>query len=358
LNTKLSVLITPLDWGLGHATRCVPIVSEFLKRDCKVSIATSGGALQLLKQEFPQLTFFELVSYNAKYATNDRLITKLFFQSLKFMAAIRTEHKQIDEILKGNRFDLIVSDNRFGCYSKNTKSIFVTHQINFVLKPSMRWAEGIINYWNQERVKKFDHCWIPDLPNQSFSGELSTPKGLPVSFVGILSRFKKTTSHSEKKYDLLALISGPEPQRTIFEKVIREQSINLNKRILLVKGKPNEGEIVITNGLISEVGHLKTDELQQAIESSEFIICRSGYSSVMDLAMMGMNNIIFVPTPGQPEQEYLANRIESMNWAYAIDQGKLDIVKAINESKNYIGLAVDESNNVLLSQAIEAELNP
>jgi uncharacterized protein (TIGR00661 family) len=357
VNPEFSVLITPLDWGLGHATRCIPIISEFLKRDCKVSIATSGGALQLLKKEFPQLTFFELVSYKAEYAIDDRLLTKLFSQSLKFISAIRNEHQQLKQLLKEHRFDLIISDNRFGCYSKDVKSIFVTHQINFVFKSSMKWAEGIVNYWNQQKIKKFDHCWIPDLPDQKFSRELSTPKGLPVSFIGILSRFKKRSGVLDKKYDLLALISGPEPQRSIFEKIIRDQSVNLNKRILLVKGKPEEGEIISIEGLISEVGHLKADELQEAIEASEFIICRSGYSSIMDLSMMGTNNIIFVPTSGQPEQEYLAKKMQVMDWAYAIDQDKLDIIRAINESKNYIGLAVGESNNALLSKAIEAELN-
>jgi UDP-N-acetylglucosamine:LPS N-acetylglucosamine transferase len=358
LKTKLSVLITPLDWGLGHATRCIPIITEFLKRGCKVSIATSGGALDLLKKEFPQLIFFELVSYKAEYAMDDRLLTKLFSQSLKFISAIRKEHQQLKQLLKEHRFDLIISDNRFGCYSKDVKSIFITHQINFVLNPSMKWAESIVNYSNQQKIKKFDHCWIPDLPKQNFSGELSTPNRLPVSFIGILSRFKKRSGVLDKKYDLLALISGPEPQRSIFEKIIRDQSVNLDKRILLVKGKPEESEIISIEGPISEAGHLKTKELQEAIEASAFVICRSGYSSIMDLAIIETNNIIFVPTPGQPEQEYLAKKMQAMDWAYAIDQDKLEIIKAINESKNYIGLTVGESNNVLLSKAIEEELNP
>jgi uncharacterized protein (TIGR00661 family) len=357
LNPEFSVLITPLDWGLGHATRCIPIITEFLKRGCKVSIATSEGALQLLKKEFPQLTFFELISYKAEYASDDRLLTKLFFQSFKFMAAIRKEHQQLKQLLKEHRFDLIISDNRFGCYSEDVKSIFITHQINFIFKPSMKCAENIINYWNQQKIKKFDHCWVPDSPDQKFSGELSTPNGLPVSFVGALSRFKKSKDTSEKKYDLLALISGPEPQRTIFEKIIKAQAVGFNKRILLVRGKPEEGKIISAEGLISEVGHLKTDELQQAIEISECIICRSGYSSVMDLATMGVTKIIFVPTPGQPEQVYLAKRIREMNWAYAIDQDKLDISKAISELKSHVGLLVDESNNDLLKKVIEAELN-
>jgi uncharacterized protein (TIGR00661 family) len=356
LNPKFSVLITPLDWGLGHATRCIPVIAGFLKRGCNVSIATSGSALELLKKEFHNLTFFELVSYKAEYASDTRLLPKLFFQSLKFMRAIRTEHHQLKQLLKEHQFDLIISDNRFGCYSKDVKSIFITHQINFIFKPSMKWAEGIVNYWNQQKIRKFSHCWIPDLPDQKFSGELSTPNRLLVSFVGVLSRFQKSTSHSEKKYDLLALISGPEPQRTIFEKLIREQSINLSKRILLVKGKPNEGEIIVTNELFSEVGHLKTNELQQAIDASEFIICRSGYSSVMDLAVLERNKIIFVPTPGQPEQVYLAKRMRDMNWAYTVGQDQLDISKAAAECLNFKGLEARDLAENLLQQAVDKML--
>jgi uncharacterized protein (TIGR00661 family) len=353
LSKKFSVLITPLDWGLGHATRCIPIIDAFLAKDATVSIATSGGALELLKKEYPQVPFFELVSYRAEYATNHRLLTKLFFQSFKFFSAIKKEHLQIKEILRDHHFDLIISDNRFGCYSESIPSIFVTHQINFVFRPSMKWAERIINYWNRQRIKKFSHGWVPDLPDRHFSGDLSAPKGLPTSFVGILSRFHKSSPTNEVKYDLIVLISGPEPQRTIFEKLIREQITNLNKKVLLVKGQPEKGEIISSNGLIAEAGHLKASELKTAIESSEFIISRSGYSTIMDLAAMGRSKIIFVPTPGQPEQEYLATRLKATNQVYAMNQDEIDIGEAMVRCIKFNGLSLSSTNAMLLQKAME-----
>jgi hypothetical protein len=356
LNKDFSVLITPLDWGLGHATRCMPIIQEFLKRGCAVSIATSGGALQILKREFPQLTFFELVSYRAEYAKDGRLLSKLFFQSLKFLWAIKKEHQQLNDIIKVKSFDLLVSDNRFGCYSKSIRSIFVTHQINFVFMHSMKWTESFFNYWNRQRIEKFNHCWVPDFSDRSFSGYLSYPHDLSVSFVGILSRFQKSKMKAKKKYDLLALISGPEPQRTIFENIIRVQISILDKKTLIVKGKPEEGEVISKDGLINEVGHLKAGELQLAIEESEYVVCRPGYSSIMDFAVIEKDNIIFVPTPGQPEQEHLAAILKDKNLVFSIDQDNLDLSTDIMESRKYRGLSIQYGPNQL-AIAIDKELN-
>ena len=349
-------MIAPLDWGLGHATRCIPIIREFRKRDCTVMIATSGGALQLLKIEFPELAFFEIASYRAKYATNNRLLIKLFFQSFKFISAIRKEHAQLRQILKDNNIDLIVSDNRFGCYSMEVKSIFVTHQINFILQTPFKWASKLFSSWNQQQIKKFDTCWIPDFPNQEYTGKLSSPHELSISYVGVLSRFQKSTCAIEKKYDVVALISGPEPQRTIFEESIRKQVEGLALKVLLVKGKPEEGGSISNRGNVSEVGHLRELELQHAIEESEFVLCRSGYSSIMDLAVLERKNIIMVPTPGQPEQEYLAALLDSKGRAFTVAQENFDLIQAMKKAIDYLGFTSGVFNNDLLKAAIDEAL--
>lgn len=350
----MKILVTPLDWGLGHATRCIPIIRELLKRNCEVSIGTSSGALSLLKREFSELKFFELTSYRAEYASNGSLLTKLFFQLIKFMRAIRAEHRELDQILKYNQFDLIISDNRYGCYSTKVKSIFITHQINFVFRPSMKWAEGIVNTWSRKQIRNFDQCWIPDLPNQKFSGELTSVKEISFSFIGILSRFQKAAKQSDA-YDLLVLISGPEPQRTIFEDLIRVQLKNSSMKVLIVKGKPEEGEEIKSRGLLSEAGHLLSNELQRAIEESEFVIGRSGYSSIMDLATIGKKNIIFVPTPGQPEQEYLARKLMAEGTVYSVNQNQLSLMKDMKQTKNFSGL-FEDSDTSLLTNAIDQVL--
>jgi uncharacterized protein (TIGR00661 family) len=352
LRKSFSVLVTPLDWGLGHATRCIPIIRDFLQRDWNVLIATSGGAMQLLKLEFPQLTFLEIASYQPEYATNSRLLPKLLLQSFKFISAIQKEHRQLNQILREYPVDLIISDNRFGCYSQNVKSIFVTHQINFVFRPPFKWASRLFSFWNQRKIKRFNECWVPDFPDRPFSGDLSATNDLSVVFVGPLSRFHKPTQPIEFEYDLLVLLSGPEPQRTILEVLITQQLTKLDLKVMFVLGNPHAGDSVVSKGQVSRVGHLKEAELKCIIEESRFVVCRSGYSSILDLAALQKRNLIMIPTPGQPEQEYLAEFLLHKNWVYTVSQKDFDLAMAIDQSVGFLGLNCGEVEGGLLHSAI------
>ena len=352
MSKSFSVLVTPLDWGLGHATRCIPIIRDFLQRDWNVLIATSGGAMQLLKLEFPQLTFLEIASYQPEYATNSRLLPKLLLQSFKFISAIQKEHRQLNQILREYPVDLIISDNRFGCYSQNVKSIFVTHQINFVFRPPFKWASRLFSFWNQRKIKRFNECWVPDFPDRPFSGDLSATNDLSVVFVGPLSRFHKPTQPIEFAYDLLVLLSGPEPQRTILEVLITQQLTKLDLKVMFVLGNPHAGDSVVSKGQVSWVGHLKEAELKCIIEESRFVVCRSGYSSILDLAALQKRNLIMIPTPGQPEQEYLAEFLLHKNWVYTVSQKDFDLAMAIDQSVGFLGLNCGEVEGGLLHSAI------
>lgn len=350
----MRILITPLDWGLGHATRCIPVMEELLSRGCDVSIASSGGALSLLKKEFPQLTYYQIVSYNAQYQTSGSFIRKLIWQAPKFLQAIAYEHKQIKEIVKANSIDLIISDNRYGCWDENVKNIFITHQLN--LLPQSSWLiKAIVNRFIISKIKKFDECWIPDLPNSFYSGDLSKNSSVPTRYIGILSRFKSATP-LKLKYKLLAIISGPEPQRQIFEDVIRTQCSKVHGNVLMVKGLPEKENAFQTTGNLTEVNHLGKSELQDAILSSEFVIVRSGYSSIMDLARLGAKNITMVPTPGQPEQEYLAKRLSEENLIYFSSQESLNLLESIRKAEVTKGFSNSNSAN-LLSEALASLLS-
>ncbi|MCA6367146.1 MAG: glycosyltransferase [Cytophagales bacterium] len=353
MNRPFTVIVSPLDWGLGHATRCIPIIRAFLQRDWNVLIATSGGALQLLKLEFPQLTFFEIASYQPEYAKNGRLLPKLLLQSFKFVSAIRKEHRQLNQILQEHPVDLIISDNRFGCYSQNVKSIFVTHQINFVFRLPFKWASRLFSFWNQRKIKRFNECWVPDFPDRPFSGDLSATNDLSVVFVGPLSRFHNPTQPKEFTYDLLVLLSGPEPQRTILEVLITHQLTKLDLKVMFVLGNPHAGDSVVSKGQVSRVGHLKEAELKCIIEESRFVVCRSGYSSILDLAALQKRNLIMIPTPGQPEQEYLAELLLHKNWVYTVPQKDFDLAMAIDQSVGFLGLNCGEVEGDLLQAAID-----
>jgi UDP-N-acetylglucosamine transferase subunit ALG13 len=193
---------------------------------------------------------------------------------------------------------------------------------------------------------------VPDFPDRPFSGDLSATNDLSVVFVGPLSRFHKPTQPIEFEYDLLVLLSGPEPQRTILEVLITQQLTKLDLKVMFVLGNPHAGDSVVSKGQVSWVGHLKEAELKCIIEESRFVVCRSGYSSILDLAALQKRNLIMIPTPGQPEQEYLAEFLLHKNWVYTVSQKDFDLAMAIDQSVGFLGLNCGEVEGGLLHSAI------
>ena len=342
MKEKKKILICPLDWGLGHATRCIPIIQELLTRGCEVRIASSGHALALLKNEFPDLVFYTLTGYRPFYSTSASLIIPLALQMRKFVSAIKSEHVELAAIIRQDGIEMVISDNRFGCWSSIVPCVMITHQLNIQLPNWLSWA---VNAVNRRYIKKFSACWIPDWQGaNSLSGELSANPTFPVDYLGPVSRFHKLDG-VKKKYDILAIISGPESQRTIFETIVRKELKKSGKHALLVRGLPDFVERK-TEGNLEEVNHLNSQELNQAILESEIILSRPGYSTVMDLAKLG-RRAIFIPTPGQTEQEYLGKELMRKKIAYNATQARFDLAEAMKASQDFTGFGPQDSNNLL-----------
>lgn len=347
--SKKRILICPLNWGLGHATRCIPVIRLLLEKNADVIIAADGRPLELLKKEFPQLEFIYLKGYNIRYPEKGSMILKIFFSAPKIFWGIYKEHLSVKKIVRTKKIDVIISDNRFGCWNKKIKSIFITHQLMI----KSLFAEKLIRRLNLYFIKKYDECWLPDFSEtENLSGELSHKYTLPKNtfFVGPLSRFNsiiaKEVRPKQSFNEIMVIISGPEPQRTIFEKLIQEQTKQTNLKALIVCGKTELEHKKETAGNIEIVTHLKADEMQSAILNAEIIITRSGYSTVMDLATLG-KKAIFIPTPGQTEQEYLAEYLMSKKIAYCVSQKQFNLSKALLESINYKGFEVIKKVNEL-----------
>ncbi len=339
-----------MDWGLGHATRCIPIINEFLQRGCEVQIASSGSALVLLQQEFPKLKFHELASYKANYSDKISFMMKIIFQMPKFLLTIQKEHRQIERVVRNESIDLLISDNRYGCWSSTVPSVLITHQINILMSSSWKWLEGTINYGNHRQISKFTQCWIPDFPN-GITGKMTQPILPKTKFVGMLTRFQKQNISMTR--EVLFLISGPEPQRTILEKKIKEEVRRIGcKSYFIVKGKPEDERESNKN----EISHLSATELNEVIESSQLVISRSGYTTIMDLCKLG-KKAIFIPTPGQTEQEYLAERLKTGEIAFYQNQNEFDLALALTESKKYKGFDGYPLSSNLLAKAVEELIN-
>jgi uncharacterized protein (TIGR00661 family) len=344
------VLVAPLDWGLGHATRCIPLIRELLQRQCVVFVAGSGPSLELLKQEFPALTFFSITGYMPHYPSKGSMVFSMASQLPKFYRTINNEHREVEKIIDEYRIEYIISDNRYGCWTKKIPSVFITHQSNILMPERFGWLSSIVKRMNEEFMRKFSVCWVPDFPDGGLSGELlafgKTNHDIAVEFIGSLSRFKPLAD-SEMKYDVAAIFSGPEPQRTVFEKLVTQPLEVSGLKYFVVRGIPGSSEV--RNNVADFMG---TAELQQLLCETQLVIARSGYSTIMDMAALG-KKAIFIPTPGQTEQEYLAKTLKERKIAFSMKQSEFNLERALTESKDYRGFVIRPSDLRLLGNAID-----
>jgi uncharacterized protein (TIGR00661 family) len=346
------ILVTVLDWGLGHATRCIPLVRNLLAKNCRVSIAGSGPSLALLKLEFPELSFHEISPYKITYPVHHFFFFHFLFLSPRILKVISAEKKEIERLVKIHRFNAIISDNRYGCYAKQVKSVLMTHQTNIQLPGWMAWSKKLVNLINHRLVKRFDMCWVPDLPGSRFSGKLTATPNLPLKWVGILSRFTSNEIGVEDKH-ILGLVSGPEPQRTIFEKILIREMKKTNQPGVLLRGLPQAVANETRDGNIILINHASSPELQRIISKADVVISRSGFSTIMDMIALGKKRVIFVPTPGQTEQEYLAVEMNERKMALSQSQQSFNLPEAMLKLNDYTGFDASECRPVLLDVAIQ-----
>ncbi len=311
MSKKEVILFCPLNWGLGHATRIVPIIKKELLKDNTVIIAASGNAFRFLKKEFPNITTLYFNDFNVRYWKKPFFIVGLLVQMPLFFFYIFIEHLKIQRIIKQYGITTIISDNRYGMFSKLTRNIIITHQLFIKLPYVLKIFEPIIHLITRLLISKFDECWVPDYKDfdKSIGKELSHGKHINknVRYINPISRFKDINPLNKHfdYFDILILISGPEPVRTEFEITMENRFKNSSEKVLMVCGKPklhNNKHKVINN--ITKLDHLNTEELFWHLKNSKHIICRSGYSSLMDLHVLNRCAELH-PTKGQSEQEYL-----------------------------------------------------
>lgn len=454
MQERKKIIIAPLNWGLGHAARCIPIIKALLEKNYEVIIASDGGALLLLQKEFPELESVKLPAYNINYS-GKFLTLSLILQSFKIFFAVVREYfflknflknfskkniqneneknilkkyffKNKNEIINSDihaaenekKFSAIISDNRLGFFNRAAeKNIFITHQYN--IKTPHRTLDFFINIFNRFFINQFDQCWIPDVESTpNLAGELShgaTVNKNKTRYIGALSRMKKFKT--AKLYDIIAVLSGPEPQRTYLEKIILSEfnkylENHPEKKLCLVRGVSNSCEqsaVSIHQGnnkseaiqntrvtfnptfknkseamqetreninpvqnksaagqntrgnessklkaqsskLFDVFDFLTTDALNEKLMQSDILIARSGYSTIMDLAALQMSAIL-IPTPGQTEQEYLAQKFMSENIFFTVAQSDFDLERALFLSKNYSGF---KENKFIYAELIDS----
>jgi UDP:flavonoid glycosyltransferase YjiC (YdhE family) len=330
----LKVLVAPLNWGLGHATRCIPIIKELTNQGFTVIVAADSTQKTILQEEFPGLSFVGSPGFRLKYGKNRAFtLLKIIFSLPKFLIAIKRENAWLRRFSSQEGLDLVISDNRYGLYGSGVFSVFITHQL------TIRSSLGAVADWllrtvNYAYIRRFSVCWVPDAEGpDNLAGILSHPRKLPpvpVRYIGWLSRLERV--EAEMRYDLLILLSGPEPQRTILEAWLSPQLEAMPGKVALIRGLVSGDRMKTVPGRVDVFDYLPARELERVIGQSRLVLARSGYSTVMDLVRLG-KKAIYIPTPGQPEQEYLGPYLQEKGWGICRQQRGFVLTEAL-ESAN------------------------
>lgn len=339
--SKKKILVAPLNWGIGHATRCVPIIYKLIELGFYPIIASDGDALKLLQKEFPKLEFIELPSYKIQYPKNGFFFKwKMISQLPYILKIVKKENIQVQNIVEEQKLIGIISDNRFGIRSSKIPSVVISHQLN-VLSGNTTFFSSLLH---QYYIKKFDECWIPDCEREnSLALKLShSNKVLHKRFIGFLSRMKK--ENLPLKYNILVLLSGVEPLRSKLEKKLKNELKKYSGNVVFVRGLIQKTKTKIVENNITYYNYLLSDELEKLMNESEIVIARSGYSTIMDLAVL-QKKAFFIPTNGQYEQEYLAKYLESLKIAAYSSADKFKI-EMLREVENYSGFSSNYESEI------------
>ena len=349
MQRKKNILVCPLDWGLGHATRMVPIINALEKQGANAILAADNRPLDFLKQYYPNNTILKLEGYSPTYPINGSMAWALIKSAPSMIKKTKKAKIDLNKIINEYNIDAIISDNRYELSSKLIPSVFITHQLNIQTSGLQTLAKPIIDLKLNSYIDNFDEVWIPDNSEKdNLSGILSkSQKFSNKSFhIGLLSRFSSLRGITNKNsIDLMIILSGPEPQRTILEEKLIKQASKTKLKTVVLLGKPEESESKELDNIML-IPHADDINFASLLASAKYVICRPGYSTLMDLAILGTKAIL-IPTPGQTEQEYLASKLKKDKIAFSQNQKEFNLLKAIQSQDEYRGFSQKNESDIL-----------
>ena len=312
----MKVLVAPLNWGLGHAARCIPLVIDRLRSGDEVILAGDGEALLLLKKHFPNLRTLPLAALSVRYSGGNSQVGAMLRLLPRLVRHAVQDHRLLTRYMQQEHFDLIIADNRFGCFVAGTRTAYITHQLHIILPAPWRFIEPLVQWLHWRVARRFDEVWVPDYEGgNNLSGALSHNIApywqTKLHYIGPLSRFRDMANvEPSRQYTTVAVLSGPEPQRSSFEQQTIGRLAETAEPALVVRGIIGAPPTTTKRRNITLVPYLGDEHLASVLLGAKKVIARSGYSSIMDFAALGiLHKVELIPTPGQPEQQYLSTLI-------------------------------------------------
>ena len=325
-----------MNWGLGHASRMIPLINNYLAQGYEVILAGNGYSLELLKNEFPDLEFISIPFTEIRYGRGQNQILYLIFGFGRFYMALMREHRVLNSIIREKKIDIVISDNRLGLFSKKAKCVILTHQVWLPMPRGWDLLGIIANKFNHHFIRKFNEYWIVDAnKSPTLAGKLSHPplEGIQAKYVGPISRFAGLVQAETQKKGIMVILGGPEPQRSILEKILIRQ-LSETKIETVIAGGTSKSKPITLPPNITYIPFIDGKGLYELIQKADIIISRSGYSSVMDLVAL-RRSAILIPTPGQPEQEYLGELLSEKGYFLNYKQSEFDLQKAIEDWRKF-----------------------
>jgi len=357
---RARILFAVLNWGLGHATRSIPII-QALKKNNQVILAATGRSLTLLRTEFPDCEWLDFPDYDVRYSRKGRfLFLYLLVQIPRILVRLLMERYRTRRLVKNRKIDIIFSDNRYGVCSKIIPSYLMTHQLRFKLPQPVRGFEFISVWFNRLMFRRFRHVFVPDIAgSENLTGKLGHPRGFSnyskIGYIGLLSSIEKQAV--AESVDVLFMISGPEPQRSVLEDLVLEQVKNIPGRRVVVLGKPGGKAPVSADRHLEIYAHLNREKMSEYVNRARLIVARAGYSTIMELVAL-RKRALLIPTPGQTEQEYLAFRLNELGWFRCVAQSELNLTEDLKAASQLLPPAELSSRvNDLAELLLIMELN-
>ena len=359
-DTQMKIIYAVCSWGLGHATRSLPVIRALVSEHNEVTVISNGRSLEVLRKELGDtVNYADIPDYPMLVSENTRqFIAKSMVYWPVFIKRIEDGLAELQKILRQSHYNCIFSDARYDMYSKKIPSIFMSHQMRIMNPLRIRMFERTMERFNMFFFRRFGTVLVPDYKDDSLSGDLSHHlrriQEDRLHYVGVLSDFRKR--RVKKDIDYLISISGPEPQRSFLEDKLMTQAQDLDGTIVVTLGKA-EARSVTKQKHLTKYSFVNKDLREELLNRAHLVISRSGYSTIMDLAVIGTKALL-IPTPGQIEQEYLSKYHNSLGTFYSVTQDAVSLKSDIQVAKQKAGITrecdVNKTVETILRLIIEA----